>query len=89
MPVLTTTAVSAARIDGVLARSAQMRGGGFGFRGGDPLHVSVRGFVRVAGFVDVGDEGGEGDAGVAQNFGAAGRGGGEDDVEHGALVYCT
>ena len=67
---------------GFLARAAEMRGGGFGFCGGDPLHVSGGGFVRVVGFVNVGDEGGEGDAGVAQDFRAPGGGGGEDDIEH-------
>ncbi len=59
--------------DGILICAAQMRCGFFGFGGCDAGNVSVREFVRVARFVNVGHEDGELDARIAQDFSAAGE----------------
>src|SRR5216684_347953 len=58
----------------------------FGFGDGQAMHEVVRGFAGVGRFVDGGGEHGEGEAGVAKDFGAAGGGGGEDEFHHGSRI---
>ena len=55
----------------------------FGFGAGEALDVILRRFIGEGSFVDGGREHGEMEAGVAQNVGAAGRGGGEDEFHGG------
>src|SRR5216684_1290885 len=51
-----------------------------GFGDGETLDESVDGFARVGSFVDGGREDGEGEASVAQDFGAADGSGSEDEL---------
>jgi hypothetical protein len=53
-----------------------------GFGIGQPLHQICRILVSVGSFIDGGREHGKRDARIAKNFGAARRGGGEDNFHH-------
>lgn len=52
----------------------------FGFGVGETLDVVVRRFAGERSFVDGGRNDDEGEAGVTENFGAAGRSGSEDEL---------
>ena len=56
-----------------------------GFGVGEALDVVVGGFLGEGSFVDGGRHDDEREAGVVENFGAAGGGGGEDEF-HGCLI---
>ncbi len=58
----------------------------FGFGDGETLDEIVGGFAGVGSFVYGGRERGEGETSVAQDLGAAGGGGGEDELHDGSFL---
>ena len=59
------------------------RGNEFGFCVGEPLYEILGGFARDWGFVDRGREYGEGESGIAENFGASRRSRRENELGRG------